>query len=88
MGGHISTIMEEDEMTTIKSDAAGFFKRMKNVNVEVRKGDLLAEIIDPMDGHILSEIHSPVDGIIFYQQDAPLIYQNVVTFRIIKKIHK
>ena len=82
------TIMEEDEMTTIKSDAAGFFKRMKNVNVEVRKGDLLAEIIDPMDGHVLSEIKSPVDGIIFYQQDAPLIYQNVVTFRIIKKIHK
>ncbi len=88
MGGNISTIMEEDEMISIKSESAGFFKRMKNVNVEVRRGDLLAEIIDPMDGHVLSEVRSPVDGIIFYQQDAPLIYQNVVIFRIIKKIHK
>ncbi|MCR4845988.1 MAG: succinylglutamate desuccinylase/aspartoacylase family protein [Eubacterium sp.] len=88
MGGHISTLMNEEEMTSIKSEAAGFFKRTRNVNVEVRRGDLLAEIIDPMDGHVLSEVRSPVDGIIFYQQDAPLIYQNVVIFRIIKKIHK
>ena len=88
MGGNISTMMEEEEMTSIKSEAAGFFKRMKNVNDEVRRGDLLAEIIDPMDGHVLSEVRSPVNGIIFYQQDAPLIYQNVVIFRIIKKIHK
>ena len=88
LGGHISTLMNEEEMTSIKSEAAGFFKRTRNVNVEVRRGDLLAEIIDPMDGHVLSEVRSPVDGIIFYQQDAPLIYQNVVIFRIIKKIHK
>lgn len=88
MGGQIATLMDEDDMLTVKSEAAGFFKRMKNVNKEVRKGDILAEIIDPMDGHVLSEVRSPVDGIIFYQQDAPLIYQNVVIFRIIKKIHK
>ena len=75
-------------MLSIKSDAAGFFRRLKDVNVEVKKGDVLGEIIDPMDGHILNEIISPVDGIIFYMQDAPLIYQNIVLFRIIKKIHK
>ncbi|MCR5213656.1 MAG: succinylglutamate desuccinylase/aspartoacylase family protein [Eubacterium sp.] len=88
MGGNISTLMDEDDMLSIRSEAAGFFKRMRNVNVEVSKGDLLAEIIDPMDGHILSEVRSPIDGIVFYQQDAPLIYQNAVIFRIIKKIHK
>ncbi len=88
LGGSISTLMDEEDMLSIRAEAAGFFKRMKNVNVEVRRGDLLAEIIDPMDGHILSEVHSPLDGIIFYQQDAPLIYQNAVIFRIIKKIHK
>ena len=88
MGGNISTLMEEEEMLSIKSDAAGFFRRLKDVNVEVKKGEVLGEIIDPMDGHILNEIVSPVDGIIFYMQDAPLIYQNIVLFRIIKKIHK
>ncbi|SNU07175.1 hypothetical protein SAMN06297422_11180 [Lachnospiraceae bacterium] len=88
MGGNISTVMDEDEMESVKSDAAGFFRRLTNVNREVRRGDLLGEIIDPMDGHILSEIKAPCDGIIFYMQDAPLIYQNVILLRIIKKIHK
>lgn len=87
MGGHISTTMDEEEMVAIKSDAAGFFKRLTNVNREVRRGDGLAEIIDPMDGHILSQVHSPVDGIVFYMQDAPLIYQNVILVRMIKKVH-
>lgn len=88
MGGHISTIMEEEEMVSIKSDSAGFFKRLRNVNAEVRRGDILGEIIDPIGGHKLSEIVAPTDGILFYMQDAPLIYQNVVLIRIIKKIHK
>ncbi|MBR6402859.1 MAG: succinylglutamate desuccinylase/aspartoacylase family protein [Eubacterium sp.] len=87
MGGNISTMMDEEEMVTIKSEAAGFFKRLTNVNREVRRGDVLAEVIDPMDGHILSQVHSPVDGIIFYMQDAPLIYQNVILARMIKKVH-
>ena len=87
IGGHISTLMDEEEMVTIKSEAAGFFKRLTNVNREVKRGDVLGEIIDPMDGHVLSEVHSPVDGIIFYMQDAPLIYQNVILARMIKKVH-
>ena len=88
MGGYISAIIDEDEMVSIKSEAAGFFKRLTNVNREVRRGDVLGEIIDPMDGHILSRVLSPTDGIVFYMQDAPLIYQNVILARIIKKVHK
>jgi predicted deacylase len=88
MGGNISTVMDEEEMQSIKSEAAGFFRRLTNVNHEVKRGDLLGEIVDPMDGHILSEVRSPSDGIIFYMQDDPLIYQNVTIFRLIKKVHK
>ena len=88
MGGNISTVMDEEEMENIKSDAAGFFRRLTNVNSEVKRGDVLGEIVDPMDGHILSVVKSPSDGIVFYMQDDPLIYQNVTIFRLIRKIHK
>ena len=88
MGGNISTVIDEDEMVSIKSEAAGFFRRLRNVNQEIRRGDVIGEIIDPMDGHILSEVMSPCEGIIFYMQDAPLIYQNVILSRVIKKVHK
>ncbi len=88
MGGHITTVLDAEEMISVKSEAAGFFKRMKNVNLEVKRGDVIGEIIDPMDGHILSSVRAPVDGIIFYMQDAPMIYQNVVLCNIIRKIHK
>ena len=88
LGGNISTLMNEEDMLSVKAEAAGFFRRLRNVNFEVRRGDLIGQIIDPMDGHILSEVKAPTDGIIFYMQDAPLIYQNVVLFRMIRKIHK
>ena len=88
LGGSISTVMDDDEMLIIKSDAAGFFRRLMNVNSEVKRGDLIGEIIDPMDGHTLSRILAPSDGIIFYMQDAPLVYQNVILLRILRKVHK
>lgn len=88
LGGNISTVMEESEMISIKSTAAGFFKRLRNVNEEVRRGDLMGQIIDPIYGNALAEVKAPADGIIFYMQDAPLIYQNIIIGKMMKKIHK
>ena len=86
-GGYISTVMQEEDMLTIKADDAGFFHQIVGTNEEVRKGQKLADIIDPMDGRVRSEVTAPMDGIIFFVQEQPMIYQNVMIYKMIKKLH-
>lgn len=86
--GYISTILEEDELLSIKSEkASGFFRKLVKPGAEVKRGDVIANIINPMTGEVSADIYAPTDGIIFYAQNAPMIYQNSVVFKIIRRLH-
>ncbi len=86
-GGYMPTVMQEEEMLNIKADDGGFFHQIVGTNEEVRRGQKLADIIDPMDGRLVSEVIAPTDGIIFFVQEQPMIYQNVVIYKMIKRLH-
>ncbi|MDO4553736.1 MAG: M14 family metallopeptidase [Lachnospiraceae bacterium] len=85
--GYIASVMKEQDLAAVKSDAAGFFKPKVGLNEEVHRGRTLAVVTDPYEGKILSKIKAPTDGIVFFSQKSPLIYQNSVAFRIIKRLH-
>ncbi|MCC8169298.1 MAG: M14 family metallopeptidase, partial [Oscillospiraceae bacterium] len=50
--GYIPSLVEESRMIGVKSDTAGIFDRIANVNATVKKGDVLANIIDPIEGSV------------------------------------
>lgn len=87
-GGYISTVLREQELVSVKADEAGFFRKLIGINQEVKRGQVLAEIINPMDGSVKSEVIAPTDGITFFVQDAPMVFQNVVAYKIIRRMHK
>lgn len=87
-GGYISTVIDEDELLTIRADMPGFFRPKVTTNSEVVRGQLLAEIVDSFRGDVISRLVAPTDGVIFYEQNRPMVFQNSVAFRMIKKIHK
>lgn len=87
-GGYISTVVEEDELLSIRSDMPGFFRQKASTNMEVTRGQLLAEIVDSFRGDVISRLVAPTDGIIFYQHIKPMVFQNSVVFKMIKKIHE
>lgn len=86
-GGYISTVLKEQELVSVKADEAGFFRKLVGVNQEVKRGQILAEIINPMDGSVKAEILAPTDGIIFFVQDSPMVFQNVVIYKLIRRMH-
>lgn len=86
--GYIASILEETELVTVKSNSAGFFRRIAKINQEVKRGDVMAEILDPYKGNVISEIHATADGILFYSATKPIILQNSIAFQIIKKLHE
>ena len=67
--------------------AAGFFKKLVQPGDEVVRGDIIANIINPMTGENTTDIYAPTDGIIFYCQNSPMIYQNSVIFKMIRRLH-
>lgn len=87
-GGYISSILKEQELVSAKATEAGFFRRIVDINAEVKRGQVLGQIINPMDGKVKADIIAPTDGITFYVQDAPMVFQNVVAYKIIRRIHK
>lgn len=87
-GGYISSILREDELVSVKADEAGFLRRVAKVNQEVKRGEVLAEIINPMDGTVKSQITAPTDGITFFVHTSPMVFQNVVIYKLIRRMHQ
>lgn len=87
-GGYMGTIIDEDDMMTVKSGCAGIYREMCHVGDEVHKGQVLARIINPYEGTTESEITAPMDGIIFFSHQKPLVTQDAPVFKMIKRLHK
>ena len=86
--GYIASVINEDDLKSIKTDAAGIYRRIKNPGDGVERGDVLAEILDPYEGEVISQVLSPTDGVIFFAHTGPLVTENVVVYKIIRRIHE
>ena len=84
----MGTIIDEDDMMNVKCSAAGIYRAMKKCGDEVEKGDLLAQVVHPYEGTVISEVRAPADGILFFAHESPLVMENTVVFKMIKRLHK
>ena len=81
--GYISQFIEGHSLISVKSSTAGIFVRRANVDSRVKKGEIIAEIMDPYTGEIADRIIAPQNGIVFFHVNQPLIYSQTPLFRII-----
>ena len=51
-------------------------------------GDVMAEIVSPDDGEILSQIQSPTGGIVFFAHTEPLVREETMIYKIIRRLHQ
>ena len=78
--GYISTVLDEEELLSVKSDkSGGFLKRFVSPGDEVVRGNVIANVINPMTGEIAADIYaectddlSEFSGIQAYPQTAQL----------------
>lgn len=87
-GGYMGAIIDEDDMLNVKSKAAGIYREICHVGDEVKQGDVLARVLHPYEGTVQCEITAPADGIIFFAHKKPLVTQNSLIFKMIKRLHK
>ena len=86
-GENMAHIVNEDDMVNVKSMTAGIYLRACEAGDEVRRGDVLARLIHPYEGTVIAEITAPTDGTIFFAHKKPLVAENTLAFKMIKRPH-
>lgn len=73
------------EVCFMNADASGIIIPSVSHSVNVKKGDLLCQIVDPFEGVVLQNVLSPVDGVVFTLRTYPVVYEGSLIARIFSK---
>lgn len=80
--GYESVLLNEEQLVNVSAQRAGIFYRIKGANEQIHKDEMIAKIIDPIEGYVLEEVKSPVNGTIFFAHNKPLVLQNALIYKI------
>ena len=86
--GPVSTEISTPQLSTngevsfMNADASGIIIPSVSHSVNVKKGDLLCQIVDPFEGVVLENVLSPVDGVVFTLRTYPVVYEGSLIARI------
>lgn len=86
--GYIASVINECDLTPVKTYDAGFYKRLKDPGDPVFHGEIIARVLDPCEGTVKSEIVAQTDGIVFFAHTAPMVMGNEVVYKIIRRMHE
>ena len=82
-GSH-TRILNEDAILRISAGRAGIIKKYASIGDEVKEGDLLCEIVHPLEGNTIDRIVSPIDGTVFFSFNKQLVMEHTDIFNILK----
>ena len=86
-GGYMATTLEEEHLMSVHAKQGGIYRRIKQPGDEVEQDEPMAEILHPFDGSVLEVIKAPANGIVFFAHKSPLVLENSVVYKIIKRLH-
>lgn len=82
--GYISEVIGEVKaLKPVKTKKAGILDSKVKVNEAVRKGQVLAEIIDTYEGDVIYQVTAPEDGIVFFIHNKPVVYEDTVVIKML-----
>ena len=73
---------EVGDVSYINADAAGIFVPVKEHSRQIKEGELVGYIYDPLEGQALQEVLSPSSGILFTVREYPIVYEGSLLARI------
>ena len=86
--GYIAEVINEDDLTSIKAEAAGLYRRKIEPGDPVYRGSVIGEIIDPYEGGVISQVLSPTEGLVFFTHTDPTVMEDAVVCKVIRRLHE
>lgn len=69
----------------LNASVGGLFVQKRHHWEELKKGDVIGIIIDPLSGKVLDEVKSPVDGVLFTIREYPIVDEGSLMGRLLRK---
>ena len=70
------------EVCFLNAEASGIIIPGVSHSVNVKQGDPLCQIVNPLDGTVIQNVTSPVDGVVFTLRTYPVVYEGSLIARI------
>lgn len=86
--GYIASVIREDDLMSVKNGTPGIYRRLVKPGDGVRRGQVMAEILDPFEGEVIDTVESPTEGLVFFAHGAPLVMEGTVIFKVIRRLHE
>ena len=76
-------VSTEKEVEIINSKSSGIFMSTVSHLAEIKKGDSIGEIFNPLTGEIEEKVISPCDGMLFTLREYPVVYEGSLIARVL-----
>lgn len=76
---------EDGNVHFLNAAASGIFLPSTSHCKEVKNGELVGEIVDPLSGKVLQKVYSPCNGLVFTLREFPVVYEGSLVGRILAK---
>lgn len=81
--GYQTELVEESNISQIRTGQGGIFQPCVRIGECVANGQLLGQILHPIEGHVIAEIRADHTGVLYFAYNQPLIHENTMCFKII-----
>ncbi|MFA6190754.1 MAG: succinylglutamate desuccinylase/aspartoacylase family protein [Sulfurimonas sp.] len=84
LNGYESTVVTKEDIEIVKTPKSGIFIPTKQIGSHVIKDETIGKIVHAIEGEVIHKIVAPCNGVIACHYKNGLIFENAVSFRIIK----
>lgn len=81
--GYLSQVIEDAAMISVRTETAGLFVPQTQVEAEVKKGQILAAVLNPVNGDELEVLTAPCSGVVFFLHAGPMVYGHTAVIKLI-----
>lgn len=74
-----------DDVAYLNAAVSGLFVPDTVHRTELKKGELIGRIVDPLRGVVLDEVKAPVDGMLFTIRDYPIVDEGSLMGRMLRR---
>lgn len=84
-----SPIVSTDrEVGYLNADSAGIYVPHVKIGEQVKEGELLGEILNPLTGDVEQSVTAPITGLVFTRREYPVVYSGSLLGRILGSAEK
>ena len=76
-------LVRDRDVTALLSDVPGIFIPRVEHGAEVRQGDAIGIIVDPLAAELKAEVYSPVNGLVISLRAQPMVYPGTMIARVL-----